>query len=170
MWRRPWNISYDVSAATPIATGPNAVFIAAGYGVGGVLYDIKKEGAKLEAVQRWATPRMRNKMATSVFIKGQIYGFDEDRLLSLNAETGSVAWQHDGFGRGSLIATTDHLIVLGEDCRLAIVKASPKGYEPLKTPVKVLPSDRCWTVPALSKGVLYVRDLVEMKALSLTKP
>ena len=36
-----------------------------------------------------------------------------------------------------------------------------------KPPIRVLPSDRCWTVPALSNGVLYVRDLEQMRAIEL---
>ena len=170
LWSRPWEISYDVSAATPIATGPNSLFIAAGYGVGGVLYDLNKAGDALSIKERWSTRRMRNKMSTSVHIKGTLYGFDEDRLTAMDTKKGDIAWQFDEFGRGSLIATARHLIVLGEDCRLAIVDASPRAYKALKPPVKVLPSDRCWTVPALSQGVLYVRDLEEMRAYELFRP
>ena len=60
--------------------------------------------------------------------------------------------------------------VLGEDCRLVIVEATPTAYTPIKPPVKALPSDRCWTVPALSGGVVYLRDLAEMRAYRLTTP
>jgi outer membrane protein assembly factor BamB len=167
LWTRPWEISYDVSAATPIATGPDSVFIAAGYGVGGVLYDLTRQGEQLAINARWSSPRMRNKMSTSVHIKGTLYGFDEDRLSAMDANSGVIAWQYDEFGRGSLIAVGDRLVVLGEDCRLAIVEATPKAYTPLKPPIRVLPSDRCWTVPALSNGVLYVRDLEQMRAIEL---
>lgn len=170
LWSKPWEISYDVSAATPIATGPDSLFIAAGYGVGGVLYDLSKSGATMSIKERWSTRRMRNKMSTSLHIKGTLYGFDEDRLTAMSANSGEVAWQFDEFGRGSLIATADHLIVLGEDCRLVIAEATPKAYTPMKPPVKVLPSDRCWTVPALSSGVLYLRDLEEMRAYQLFTP
>ena len=45
LWEAPWQISYDVSAATPLQTGPSAIFLAAGYGVGGTLYDITGDGA-----------------------------------------------------------------------------------------------------------------------------
>ena len=167
LWKRPWKISYDVSAATPIVTGPGSVFISAGYGVGGVLYDVTKKGEALTISERWASPRMRNKMSTSVHIRGTLYGFDEDRLSAMDANSGTIAWQFDEFGRGSLIATGDKLIVLGEDCRLVIVEATPTSYTPLKPPARVLPSDRCWTVPALSGGVLYVRDLEQMRAIEL---
>ncbi|MGB0590536.1 MAG: PQQ-binding-like beta-propeller repeat protein [Myxococcota bacterium] len=169
LWTRPWEISYDVSAATPIAAGPDALFISAGYGVGGVLYDLTRQGEKVAISQRWASPRMRNKMSTSVHIKGTLYGFDEDRLTAMDANSGTLAWQFDEFGRGSLIAVGDRLVVLGEDCRLAIVEATPKAYTPVKPPVRILPSDRCWTVPALSDGVLFVRDLEQMRAVELIK-
>jgi outer membrane protein assembly factor BamB len=167
LWEAPWQISYDVSAATPVHVPPSAVFIAAGYAVGGTLYDVAGRGAKLKAAARWQTRRMRNKMATSILIGDHLYGFDEERLTALSAATGKVVWQKESFGRGSLIAAGDQLIVLGEDCRLVLVRASPKGYSPLASPAKVFDTDRCWTVPALANGVLYVRDLKTMKALTM---
>jgi len=108
-------------------------------------------------------------MSTSVHILGTLYGFDEDRLSAMDANSGTIAWQFDEFGRGSLIAAGDQLVVLGEDCRLVIVQATPHSYTPLKPPARVLPSDRCWTVPALSSGVLYVRDLEQMRAIELIR-
>ena len=113
---------------------------------------------------------MRNKMATSVLVGDHLYGFDEDRLTAMVVATGEVAWQHEEFGRGSLLAAGDQLVVLGEGCRLAVVKADPARYTALRPPVEVLDSGRCWTVPALANGVVYVRDLKTMKALKLAGP
>ena len=155
--------------ATPVPVPPNGLFVAAGYGVGGTLYDIERKGKKLEVTQRWKSRRMRNKTATSVLVADHLYGFDEERLTAMEAKSGATAWQRDGFGRGTLLAVGDQLVVLGGDCRLVIVRADPAGYTPLQPPAKVLESERCWTVPALANGVLYVRDLKTMKALQLRR-
>ena len=132
--------------------------------------DIARKGDALTVTQRWKSRRMRNKTTTSVLVRGHLYGFDEERLTAMNATTGATAWQRDGFGRGSLLAAGDQLLVLGGDCRLVIVRADPSAYTPLRPPAKVLESDRCWTAPALANGVAYVRDLKMMKALQLGSP
>jgi hypothetical protein len=68
---------------------------------------------------------MRNRLSTSVLVGGHLYGFDEERFTAMNVDTGATAWQREGFGRGSLIAAGDQLVVLGGGCRLVIVRAVP---------------------------------------------
>jgi outer membrane protein assembly factor BamB len=169
LWEAPWRFFYGLHVATPLHVPPNGLFVAAGYGVGGTLYDIKRKGKTLEATQRWKSRRMRNRMATSVLVGDHLYGFDEERLTAIEAKSGATDWQRDGFGRGTLIAAGDQLIVLGGDCRLVIVRADPTRYTPIRPPAKVFESERCWTVPTLANGVLYVRNLKTMKALQLRR-
>ena len=58
-------------------------------------------------------------------------------------------------------------MVLGEDCRLTVVQADPTAYKALKPPVELMDTRPCWTVPALSAGVLYVRNTRKMMALRM---
>ena len=49
-----------------------------------------------------------------------------------------------------------HLIVLGEEGRLALVEATPAGYRE-KASAQVM-DGRSWTMPTLANGRLYLRD------------
>ncbi|HQV33711.1 MAG TPA: alcohol dehydrogenase, partial [Calditrichia bacterium] len=59
----------------------------------------------------------------------------------------------------------ERLVVLSDDGELSIAGASPNGFTPLAT-AGVL-SGRCWTVPTLLNGRLYLRDMNQMVCLDL---
>jgi len=58
------------------------------------------------------------------------------------------------------------MIVLDEAGQLAIVDASPSGFE-VQAQAQVLTS-RSWTVPTLVGTKLYLRDMKEILALDLS--
>ena len=58
-----------------------------------------------------------------------------------------------------------HLIVLGEQGNLGVVEATPGRFNE-KSNVELM-NGRCWTVPALANGTLYVRDESEIVAVDL---
>ena len=74
-------------------------------------------------------------------------------------------WKARGFGHGSLTYADGYLIVLSDKGKLALIEATPTAYR-LKQEAQVL-SGRCWTVPTLSNGRLYLRNEREIVALDL---
>ena len=72
-----------------------------------------------------------------------------------------VAW----FRKGSLTLADGHLIILGEKGKLALAEASTEAYRE-KSSAQVL-EGRCWTVPTLADGKLYVRNQEEMVCLNM---
>jgi outer membrane protein assembly factor BamB len=54
------------------------------------------------------------------------------------------------------MAAGDKLIVIGESGRLAIAEATPTAYKEISAAQVV--SGRCWTMPILADGRIYVRD------------
>jgi outer membrane protein assembly factor BamB len=168
LWELPWETSYDVSAATPLILDQDRFFVSTGYGTGAALFRLEKRGEDLVPAKLWRKKTMKNKMATSVRLGAHLYGFDEDRLAAVALETGERLWSQPGFDRGSLIAADGKLLVLGEDCDLALVEATPSGYAE-RGRVKVL-GELCWTVPALSRGRLFVRDIDQVVSLDVAAP
>ena len=71
-----------------------------------------------------------------------------------------------GFERGSLILADGHLIILGENGKLALAEATPSAYKE-KAQVQVL-EGRCFTPPTLASGKLYLRNHKEMICLDMT--
>ena len=82
--------------------------------------------------------------------------------------TSEQKWLQGGFEKGSLLGVNGHMIILGEKGGLAIAKLSPEsymqtGYMPLFSGTK------CWTIPTLANGHLYVRNETEMVCLDISK-
>ena len=157
LWKQPWKTSYDVNAATPVFIPPNRLFVASGYSTGGALFELEPTAAGTRVSRLWTSPRMRNQFSSSIYYQGHIYGFDNSTLKCLDARTGEEKWAvREGFGHGSLTLADGHLYVLGDRGKLALVEATPDGYREVST-VQAL-SGKCWTVPTLAGGRLYLRS------------
>ena len=78
-----------------------------------------------------------------------------ERVLGQDALL-QVLGQEPGLGVGALIAADGKLIVLGEKGELAIIAASPDGYEELARAQLLGPT--CWTQPTLANGRIYLRS------------
>ncbi len=149
LWSLPWETKYDVNAADPIIAG-DEVFIASGYNRGCSL--IRVAGDKAQTV--WENKNMRSQMSGPVLIDGYLYGFDDNALACVDWKTGEQKWSEKSTGKGSLSAAGDKLIVISEKGELIIAKATPEKYEKISS-AKVL-SGRCWTMPVLANGRIYV--------------
>jgi outer membrane protein assembly factor BamB len=168
LWSFPWQTDYGTNIATPIIAG-NYVFISTGYNRGCALIEIQKAQGKLEAHSVYENHALHNHFSSSVLYQDHVYGFDEAELRCVNFRTGEIAWKHRDreLGKGALLVADGHLIVLGEYGKLALVEATPAGYKE-KTWCTV--SDRkCWVVPALSAGRLYIRDQEKLMCLDVRK-
>lgn len=164
-WHFPWETSYDVNAATPVFIAPDKVFISSGYGVGGALLQISGSNGSSSVNQVWKSREMKNHFSSSILYQNHLYGFDDAFLTCLDVATGKPKWQQRGFQKGSLLFADGHLIVLGERGLLALVEASPEGYKE-KAQFQVL-QGKCWTMPTLANGKLYVRNQREMLCLEV---
>ena len=91
----------------------------------------------------------------------------------LDLRTGKVLWRKDRLpGRtrtrhGTVLMASGHLIFLSENGTLQVGRASPRGFAP-SAAAKVL-DGRCWTVPTLHDGLLYLRNLEKLVCLDLRK-
>ena len=163
LWSHPWITPYDVNAATPIFIAPDKVFISTEYDVGATLLQINSD---MSVKPIWKNRNMRNQMATSIYHDGHIYGIDSKFLKCIDAFTGEDKWVKRGYGKGSLILVNDHLIVLGAQGNLGLIEANPSEYVE-KGVVKVLNSGKCWTVPAIADGKLFIRNEYEALCLDI---
>ena len=151
LWKFPWKTKYDVNASDPIFFG-NKVFISSGYGRGCALLEVNGTEVK----KLWENKNMRSQLSGPVLIDGFLYGIDNEQLACISFETGEVKWIDESIGKGSLMAADGKLIVLSEDGVLMTAVATPKEFKPISK-AKVL-SGRCWTMPILANGRIYVRN------------
>ncbi len=164
-WRYPWKTSYDLNIATPIFVPPNQIFISSGYDHGAALLRIEAGSNGIGVTRVWESRRMKNHFGTSVLVGDHLYGFDNAILKCIEARTGKEQWKHRGYGKGALIYADGHLLLLSDNGRLALAKATPEGFSETAG-VQVL-AGRSWTGPTLANGRVFVRDMRKIVCLDL---
>ncbi len=168
----------SVNAASPCLCGPDRVFVTQAYVDadspcnGGVMLEMTPE-RKWKA--RWKAPDLGCHWMTPVFHEGHLYAFSGEKefaceLLCYEAASGLEKWRKkedwddklpsggafkNGFKRGSLLRVDGAFLCLGEWGALAWLDLSPQG---LKVATRSQPflAQNSWTLPALSRGLLYV--------------
>ena len=169
-WRFDWETTGGFNVATPIAFD-DYVFISSAYGKGCALLEISKRAdCSLCAKSVYEHNRMRNYFASSIRYRGHLYGFDNSDLTCMDIRTGDISWRvrgARGFDKGSLMIAGGYLIVLGEHGKLAFAEATPEGYRE-RTSFQVS-ENKCWTVPVLAGGRLYIRDEARLRCWDLVK-
>src|SRR5262249_30400771 len=163
LWQYPWKNGTNVNAATPIAfrarsgeTDNDYVFVSCDYGKGCCLLKLSPAGDGVAAKRVYESGRMKNHFSTCIRLGEQLYGFDDSTLVCMDLLTGEIRWKQGGFGKGSLTAADGHLVILGEYGRLAVADATPEEYR--ETASFGFSQSRCWTVPVIANGRLYLRD------------
>jgi outer membrane protein assembly factor BamB len=155
--RAPWETSYEVNAASPIASG-SKIFVSSGYGKGCGLFELK--GSSLDLV--YESKKMRNHCNSCVLLEGHVYGLDgqmgdgRGTLACLDFETGKEVWRQKGFPAGGLVAAGGKLVIMANGGDLVVADASPSGYKE-RARAKIL-DGQCWTAPVVSGGKIYCRS------------
>ena len=170
VFRRPWRArnASSVNAASPVVVG-DLVFVSAEYGPGaGVL---RLEGSNL--VDVWTgLDSLTNHYATAVHLNGILYGYHGRQefgpaLRAVELRTGRVRWSQDQFRAGSIMLAGSRLLIMREGGELILADATPDAFKPLAR-AQVLPAV-VRAFPALSNGILYVRNENTLVALDLRK-
>jgi outer membrane protein assembly factor BamB len=168
LWEFPWETGNEVNASQPLVVGTDRVFISTDYGVDGSMLQLAADaGGQLTVRELWRTNRMNNYFTSAVLHDGFIYGLDRSILACIDASTGELKWKGGRYGYGQIIVASGHLIVLTEEGELALVRASPTVHQEITR----LPAikGKTWNHPAMSDGILLIRNVEEMAAFDLRR-
>jgi len=169
-WKFPFGArGPTVNGASPLVFD-DQLFLSASYGVGAVFARFSRDSA--ETV--WANnDTMSSQYSTCVRLEGFLYGVDgrqdggPTRLRCFDPQTGDVRWTKERFGIASLILADGKLIIIKDDGQLVLAAASPEGYKELGQARLLKSTTRA--LPALSDGLLFVRDTETLKCVDLGK-
>lgn len=157
VWEFEWGTRYGVNAADPIVSGDN-IFISSGYNKGCALV---KFG---ETKPVWQSKELKNQLALSVLIDGNLYGFDGDSTASrspfkcVDLATGTLKWEEKSITPGAVVAADGKLIILTGKGELIIAKVTPEKFDVISR-AQVL-TGKCWSSPVLANGRIYCRNSV----------
>jgi outer membrane protein assembly factor BamB len=173
LWEYPWRTDFDINAGQPVVVSDNRVFLSSGYGAGAAVIEVVPSPpqepapyvAQFAVREIWRNNRMKNTFTSSVLYNGFIYGLDESILACLEAATGELRWKGGRYGHGQVLVASGHLIVLTEDGGLALVRATPDRHQEIVRFQAI--EGKTWNHPAITDGVLLIRNLAEMAAYDL---
>jgi outer membrane protein assembly factor BamB len=166
-WKFLWHIIDNERPITqPAVLGTNRLFLSAAYLTGCTAFEINRTNSEYETRALWRTRGLKTKFASVVVWQGYIYGFDEDILVCLDAQTGERKWKDGRYGYGQVLLASGYLIVQCANGDLALLKATPDAW----TEVARFPAlnGKSWNVPAISNDRLMVRNGAEMACFDLT--
>jgi outer membrane protein assembly factor BamB len=162
--RIPWKTAYAVSAAEPIFHD-GYLFITSGYNTGAALFKLSAGADGLAAREVWRNKVLRCKFQSCVLKDGMLYTGDEQALKCVEFATGKLCWTVRDLPNATVLWADRYLIVLSEDGKLMIAPATSKEFKPVAEAQEL--KGRCWTIPTLCNGRLYLRDMEKAICLDL---
>ncbi|MDB6031893.1 MAG: qgdA, partial [Verrucomicrobiales bacterium] len=157
-WRYPWIERWSINAAEPILVDGNKWFIST-FGKGCALLEMQARSAPKVL---WENKYMGNHFNGCLYLNGCFFGIHgntdqpEKEFRCLDAKTGAIRWQQKGFGLGSLSGAKNTLLILSDRGELTLAAANPEKFDRLAQ-AQVL-GGKCWTVPVLANGRIYLRN------------
>lgn len=152
---------------TPIVKD-NFVFTSTGYGEGGsALLKLKKKGPGVEAEEVYyhKANELQNHHGGMVLVGKHVYmgnGHNNGFPVCVDFMTGKIVWGGKIRGAGqrsaAVTAADGDIIFRYESGEVALVAATPKGYNLKGTFRPEVTISPCWSHPVVSDGKLYLRD------------
>ncbi len=161
----------SVIAPSPLILDKGRFFMTAGYGYGGVMYQISCDNRKWQITELFRTSKKEfaSEQQTPIYLNGLLYsvlpsdgGANRQQLVCMTPE-GKHLWSSgtdDRFGLGPYLATTDEHIFLMDDVgTLTLAKIGSEGYKRLARFDLMQKKGRdAWGPMLLAGGRLFLRD------------
>ncbi len=156
LWSYEHTNQWAVHANTPIFY-ENSLFCFSGYGQGGVKLDLNADGSQV--TKAWDNKKMDSRIGGAVIVNGYIYGSGDNSRdwKCIDWKTGEQKYASQAIAKGNIISADGMLFCYTEKGELALVPASPLGFN-IAGKVKVeLGSGQHWAHIVINNGLLYVR-------------
>lgn len=157
LWSYSHVTSHDVNANTPLYHNGN-VFTVSGYGTGGQMFKLSRDGKKMNRV--WSQETIDSQMGAVVLVNGYIYGSGHRNRgwHCLDWKTGAVRFTAKELGnKGNIIFSDGMLYCYSEKGDVALVKPNPEKFEVVSSFKVKKGSGSHWAHPVIKKGRLYIR-------------
>lgn len=145
---------------TPLADG-DYVYSAAGRSGGGLI-KLKANAGAFEVEEVCFSQKLPTSIGGAVKVGEHLYGTTGQGVLCAEFTTGKILWEDRGIGPASLCFADGGLYLHGENGEVALVAATPDGYQekgrftPPDQPQRG--SSKAWAYPVVANGRLYLRD------------
>jgi len=171
-WRAP------VIAPAPVILPDGRIFVTAGYGAGGMVFQVARDGEAFTAtVVRKFGPRdgLACEQQTPVYERGRLFGVltkdaGANRTQFACADyAGSILWtsgKDTRFGFGPFMVAGDRFLILDDDGVLTMARADAERFLPMAR-ARILTGTDSWGPMALAGTRLLLRDSKRMVCIEL---
>ena len=170
----------SVIAPSPLILDKGRFFMTAGYGYGGVMYQIIKEGADWQIKELFRTTRKQfaSEQQTPIYLNGLLYsvlpndgGANRQQLVCMTPE-GKHLWssgKDDRFGLGPYLATADdHIFLMDDTGTLTLAEVGPTAYKRVARYELMQGKGRdAWGPMLIADGCLFLRDSTRIYCLQI---
>ncbi|MEM7350552.1 MAG: PQQ-binding-like beta-propeller repeat protein [Acidobacteriota bacterium] len=169
-----WQHQHDKDAfdghSQPVPVGEDGVLLT--YWNEAVLFRLEyPEGQGVAAstgVQEvWRSNALRGNYAIPAPYEGHLYGFSGRFLTCIDAATGEAVWKSRPPGGGNLVLVDGHLVIQAPSGEVVVAEATAEGYVE-KARVQALERGS-YTRPSFAGGRVFLRDLTDIAAVSVTE-
>ena len=179
-----WDVSKwqpSVIAPSPLQVSSNSIFLVAGYGAGGAMLRVDRNGTKWDAkiteqykaneglASEQQTPIFFNNLIISVMpkdggsLRGKLVCFAPNNLRSPVWSSGA----DERFGLGPYIIINENLFVFKDDGELYVYEIKDKSMTLLKKQQIIEDGADAWGPMAYADGRLIVRDAHVVKCIKI---
>lgn len=178
LWEKPWATQFQGNIATPLVID-DYVFVSSAYAKGCASFHLEPDagGVKAEQVYFRANRVMQNHHANCVYRDGFLYGYDGGELRCVNFRRGEPVktWEaldadNKSIEKGSVILADRHLIGLTQTGTLFLADADSTEFQFRGQLPGVLNGSKCWALPVLVDGRIYLRDDTKIVCLDVRPP
>ena len=172
LWR--YQFPFKSSTASSPVVWQDMVYCSAGYNIGAAAVRVTRSGSEFTVEELWRREgQLMNHWMTPVCRDGYLYGIYGHRQLGtaplkcVELATGREMWSQPGFGTGgSAILVENGVLVQADRGSLVLVEATSKAYHEMAR-AQIL-GGKCWSMPAVSDGRLFIRNDKEAACLDVT--
>ena len=171
----------SVVAPSPLQIAPNQIFLVAGYGAGGALLQVDKQGSSWKATIKEsykASEGMSSEQQTPINYNGTLItilpkdggGMRERLAMYRPNDLHHPIWTSaadERFGLGPYIVVGDRLIAFKEDGELYVYQLNTKSMKLLHKQKVMEDGVDAWGPMAYADGMLIVRDAKTIKCLKI---
>lgn len=173
----------SVVAPSPLQISQNQVFLVAGYGAGGALLQVNRQGTSWRAVIKdsyKASEGMSSEQQTPINYQGTLItilpkdggGMRERLAMYSPTDIHHPIWTSaadERFGLGPYIVIGDRLFALKEDGELYAYQLNAKSMKLLRKQKIIDEGVDAWGPMAYADGMLIVRDAKTIKCIKVAK-
>jgi outer membrane protein assembly factor BamB len=170
----------NVIAPSPIYVGQNRIFVTAGYGAGGALIMINRNGDSFSAqtVQNYKPSEgMASEQQTPVYKDGMVFniqtkdaGASRNQFICCSPDNfKKILWTSptsERFGMGPYIIADNKFYILNDEGELTIARYSTSKFEILDK-TRVIEGEDAWGPFALADGMLILRNSKKMVCVDI---